>query len=552
MNLGRAFRKIGLKTKITVATTFAIILTTAAGSSYFYAKTKIIVFDNLQGRGRTICENLSYSAKYGALTEDTEVLNELAEGVMTGEDVAYVIIQDEDGKTLVEKTAVEVPTMAFLKKRAGLSKVFQMLSSRDKFGNPVYDFACPIIATKVTLAEIGEINSEIESPQVSLRGTVQVGLSLSNVLNKLRNVLRGIILLTLGVVAGGVIFSLAFVRIIMKPLTGMKNAAVRIASGDLTQSVEVESQDEIGQFAAQFNAMTSALKNREEQLKESYKEISFAKDQLEVRVKQRTAELTTANEQLTKEIVRREKAEERKDQLLGELETANKELKDFAYIASHDLKAPLRGISTLAEWISIDYADKLDEKGKKQIELLIGRTERMHNLIEGILQYSRVGRAEEEQAEVDLNELVPEIIDVLGPLENIQIDIVNELPKIVCEQTRITQVFQNLLSNAVKYMDKPKGFIEVGCIREGDFYKFSVSDNGPGIEEKNTERIFQMFQTLVPRDKYESTGIGLSVVKKIIEVYGGRIWIESQPGNGTTFYFTLPVECREPAGVSKT
>ena len=151
MNPGKTFRRIGLRTKITVATTFAIILTTVAGSSYFYAKTKIIVFDNLQGRGRTICENLSYSAKYGVLTEDTEVLNELAEGVMTGEDVAYVIIQDEDGKTLVEKTVVEVPMMAFLKKRAGLGKVFQMLSARDKFGNPIYDFACPIITKKAPI-----------------------------------------------------------------------------------------------------------------------------------------------------------------------------------------------------------------------------------------------------------------------------------------------------------------------------------------------------------------------------------------------------------------
>ena len=551
MSLSKSFRRVGLKTKIIAAASFAIILTTIAGSGYFYAKTKVIVFDNLQKRGKTICKNLSYSTKYGVLTEDIEVLNELAEGVMHGEDVAYVIIQDEDGKTLAEKAAVEVPAMAFLKRKARLSKEYEVFSTRDKFGNPVYNFSCPIIAKTVSLAEFEQAGSNPEEqPQFARRGTVQIGLSLSNVLSKLRNVLRGIIILTLMVIAGGGVLSLAFVRVIIRPIEEMKDAAVRIASGDLTQRVEVQSQDEIGQFAAQFNAMTSALKTRQEQLKESYKQISFAKDQLEVRVRERTTELTVANDQLTREISRREKAEKRKDRLLEELEMANRELKEFAYVASHDLKAPLRGISTLAEWISVDYADKLDEKGKKQMELLINRTERMHNLIEGILQYSKVSQVKEELVEVDLKKLVPEIIDMLGPLENVEIKIENELPTILSEQTRIMQVFQNLLSNAVKYMDKPDGQVRIGCTREDDFWKFSVSDNGPGIEKRNVERIFQIFQTLVPRDKYESTGIGLAVVKKIVEIYGGRIWVESEPGRGSTFFFTLPVGIKVLVNVS--
>jgi len=518
-----------------------IVLATFACSSFFYTRAKVIIFSNLQKRGRTICENLSYSAKYGVLTEDTEILDELASGVMQGEDVAYVIIQDEQGKTLAEKTAVDLPAKAFLKKRSQMVKKYEFFSVNDKFGNPIYNFCFPIITRTVSLGEIEEEYSTEDQTKTSYRGVVQVGLSLSNVLNKLRNVLHGIMLLTLIVIACGVVFSLFFVRIIMRPVQDMTKAAVRIASGDLTQRVEVESQDEIGQFATQFNAMTSALRTRQQQLKESYKEISYAKDQLELRVKERTAELTAANDQLTKEIVRRERAEARKDQLLKALEAANRELKDFAYIASHDLKAPLRGISTLAEWLAVDYADKLDEKGKKQIELLIGRTERMHNLIEGILQYSRVGKVGEERVNIDLNKLVLEIIDMLGPVENINIEIEGQLPTISFEKTRITQVFQNLLSNSIKYMDKPAGEIKIGCVREGNFWKFSVSDNGPGIGEKNREKIFQIFQTLAPRDKYESTGIGLTVVKKIIEIYGGKIWVESKPGQGSVFYFTLPV-----------
>jgi PAS domain S-box-containing protein len=241
-----------------------------------------------------------------------------------------------------------------------------------------------------------------------------------------------------------------------------------------------------------------------------------------------------------RDITENKKAETLRNQLLEQLASANQELKDFAYVVSHDLKAPLRGIKTIADWISTDYADKLDNDGKEQLSLLANRVDRMHNLIDGILQYSRVGRTEEEKVVVNLNELVTEAIDMIAPPENITITIENKLPTIECEQTRIIQVFQNLLSNAVKYMDKPNGQIKVGCVEEGAFWKFSVADNGPGIEEKYFEKIFKIFQTLTPRDEFESTGIGLTVVKKIVELYKGKIWLESKVGEGTTFFFTLP------------
>ncbi|MGA1980700.1 MAG: ATP-binding protein [Sedimentisphaerales bacterium] len=241
-----------------------------------------------------------------------------------------------------------------------------------------------------------------------------------------------------------------------------------------------------------------------------------------------------------RDITENKKAEQRQAQLLKQLEKINQELEDFAYIVSHDLKAPLRGIKTVAEWISTDYADKLDDNGKEQMKLLVGRVDRMHNLIDGILQYSRVGRVEEEKVVVNLNELVTEVVDLIAPPENITITVENELPVIKCEKTRITQVFQNLLSNAVKYMDKPQGRIKVGCVEENSFWKFSVADNGPGIEEKHFEKIFQLFQTLTPRDEFESTGIGLTIIKKIVEMYGGKTWVQSKVGSGSTFFFTLP------------
>ena len=237
--------------------------------------------------------------------------------------------------------------------------------------------------------------------------------------------------------------------------------------------------------------------------------------------------------------IERKRAAQKQVKLIKELERANKELKDFVSIVSHDLKAPLRGIKSLANWVVADYADKISDDGKEQMNLLLTSVERMHNLIDGVLRYSKVGRIEEKQIQINLNKFVPELIDMIGPPENIAITVENELPVIECAETHIMQLFQNLLSNAIKYIDKPQGQIRIGCVEENGFWKFSVADNGPGIEEKHFEKIFRIFQRLSPHDEPESTGVGLTVVKKIVELYGGMIWVESKPGEGSTFLFTL-------------
>jgi two-component system sensor kinase FixL len=226
--------------------------------------------------------------------------------------------------------------------------------------------------------------------------------------------------------------------------------------------------------------------------------------------------------------------------LLKQVESISKEFKDFVYIVSHDLKAPLRAIKALTDWLAADYADKFDADGKEQLNLLTSRVNRMNNLLDGVLQYSRIGRVTEDPVQIDTNQLIPKIIESLAPPANIHITIENQLPVITSELTRIQQVFQNLLSNAVRFMDKPEGFIKVGCTEENGFWKFSVSDNGPGIAEQHFEKIFKLFQTLQPKDQFESTGVGLTLVKKIVELYGGSIWVESKVGEGSTFFFTLP------------
>lgn len=246
-------------------------------------------------------------------------------------------------------------------------------------------------------------------------------------------------------------------------------------------------------------------------------------------------------------------SEAKQAQLLRDLQSANEELANFAYVASHDLKAPLRAIASLAQWISTDYADRFDEEGREQIALLLGRVKRMDRLIDGILQYSRVGRVREARTAVDLNELVAETVDLLAPPVHVRVKI-GRLPVLKIERTRAQQVFQNLIGNAIQYIDKPDGEVSVDCERLAGEWHFTVRDNGPGIESRHFERIFQMFQSLAPRDRHESTGIGLSLVKKIVETHGGRIWVESKIGLGSVFHFTLPLSLpaatREDSGVA--
>lgn len=222
------------------------------------------------------------------------------------------------------------------------------------------------------------------------------------------------------------------------------------------------------------------------------------------------------------------------------LNKANEELKNFAYVVSHDLKAPLRAINQLSGWIAEDYGEAFDEDGKEQMALLQSRAKRMHEMIEGILRYSRVGRIKEPDEQVDLNVLLQETVKHIAPPPHIEIKLQAGMPMIVGEKLKIFQVFQNLLDNAIKYNDKSHGIIEVACRERESCWEFSVKDNGPGISKQYQEKIFQLFQTLAPKDQADSTGIGLSLIEKIVDDWGGRIWIESEPGCGSNFLFTIP------------
>ena len=226
-----------------------------------------------------------------------------------------------------------------------------------------------------------------------------------------------------------------------------------------------------------------------------------------------------------------------KEGLLKQLEKSNIELQEYAHIVSHDLKSPLRSIYALISWLKEDNEDKLDDVSMQNFALIEATLEKMEQLITDILDYSSAGANTVEREKVNVNDVVTDILQLIYIPGHVKVNVLTQLPVVMAERTKIQQVFQNLISNAVKFINKSEGLIEIGVEEENDTYTFFVSDNGIGIEEKYHDKIFEIFHSL--NKSKDSTGIGLSIVKKIIKLYGGEVWLESTPGEGTTFYFTL-------------
>ncbi len=231
-----------------------------------------------------------------------------------------------------------------------------------------------------------------------------------------------------------------------------------------------------------------------------------------------------------------------------ELTRSNIELDSFAYVASHDLKEPLRGLHNYAHFLIEDYGDLLDDAGKDKLATLVRLTQRMESLIDSLLHYSRVGRAELTWVEVDLNAVLVDVVNLLEPRlreSSAEIRIARPLPRVRADQTRVREVFSNLITNAIKYNDTLQKWVEISYTpvtsAEGTMsYVFSVRDNGIGVPEEHQETIFRIFKRLHGRDEYGGgVGAGLTITKKIVERHGGAIWLTSQPGGGTTFWFTL-------------
>ncbi|CAN5831119.1 hypothetical protein BH23GEM9_BH23GEM9_30110 [soil metagenome] len=208
----------------------------------------------------------------------------------------------------------------------------------------------------------------------------------------------------------------------------------------------------------------------------------------------------------------------------------------------------MRGIANLSQWLEEDLEGELNSEARKHLDLLRGRVHRMEGLIDGILEYSRAGRVKELPQQVDTGALVREVIDLLAAPENVTFNVEGGMPAFVTERLPLQQVFMNLIGNAVKYTRREDARVEIGATEQEDHFEFCVSDNGPGVAPEYHERIFNIFQTLQARDEVEGTGIGLSLVSKVVQQRGGKVWIESEVGEGSTFIFQWPKVINDEAG----
>ncbi|KAA5821406.1 GHKL domain-containing protein [Algibacter amylolyticus] len=239
-----------------------------------------------------------------------------------------------------------------------------------------------------------------------------------------------------------------------------------------------------------------------------------------------------------KEYEARIKAQEKKkEELLNSLSIQNEELNEYAHVVSHDLKAPLINIHTLVSWFMSDNKDVLDKTAFKPLEQVLFNVEKMDFLIKGILDYSTIDKLEQEDKLVDFNLIINEVLQTMLIPEHIKISIQEDLPSVFGNTWRFKQVFQNLIQNAVKYCDKDSGLVELGFVEKDENYEFFVKDNGMGINTDYFDKIFKVFTKL--ESTGSSSGIGLSIVKKIVSYYKGTIWVESKEGVGSTFYFTI-------------
>jgi light-regulated signal transduction histidine kinase (bacteriophytochrome) len=247
---------------------------------------------------------------------------------------------------------------------------------------------------------------------------------------------------------------------------------------------------------------------------------------------------------IVRDITERKRAETELARHAEALTRSNEELEDFTHVVSHDLKEPLRAIEAFSGFLAEDYADKLDEEGRKYLKVLQDGAVRMRDLIDDLLQLSRIGRIKAQYATVSAASLVGEVADALQfslKEKGVDLRIQEHLPTLVCDPVRIRQVLENLISNAIKYNDKPHPVIDIACSEGPDAYAFSVRDNGPGIDSRYHEKIFRIFQRLVLREEHEGTGVGLTICKKIVEGHGGKIWVKSDgSGRGSTFQFSIP------------
>ena len=487
--------KMSFHTRIRLGMFLAILLIIVLGMSvtiWSQSRDQIRPMDEF---GRYIAENLAQNSKLGLLSEEPDNLKQPLRIVMKEHQVVGASIYQANGKLLCSEKHGQYSLDNFdASKQVGA--LFSnpdhaiVVETQTVTGRPLRSYLAKVIIEK---SDNDIFN--IETEQEKFYGFVRVDMSLYELKAKKAAVLYQNILALPVYLLIGMLFSVLIERRISKPLTQVKTAVAAIAEGDFNTRINIQSEDEIGVLANSFNNMSEKLSTTIDQL-------------------------NRANETLEK---------------------ANQELQDFTYIVSHDLQEPLRKVHSFGQFLFEDCNDQLSDDGKDYVSRMQNASMKMKTLIQDLLKLSRIGAADTVFKPVNIKNVIDIVLDDLSVAitESDAEIIVGDLPDVMGQDTMLIQLFENILGNALKYRTpdrKPR--IEISAEEQNGRVTFSIKDNGIGIEDKFKDKIFGVFQRL-HSSRYEGTGIGLALCKKVIDKHGGKIWVESDFGKETTFYFTL-------------
>ncbi len=522
-------RLFTLRTRFLLAAVTLLLVTAGIMLVYIHTSLQTNLSKELQKRGVAIASGFARMATNPGLTENLIQLQLLAiEFKNSEDDIKYVFAVDRHGRVVAHTFRGGFPPQLAAANPLRNDESHRIRLLNTDYG-PVYDIAVPMLKGELGTAHVG-LSGELLSQSVrsiTMRATwLVVGLFLL-------------------VCCGAIMMASSLTKPIMALIAGVD----AIGQGDLRYRIERQGNDEIGHLASAFNRMAENL----ETTTVSRDCVEQLNRQLEETVAERTAQLSQANAELTREVAERRKAEENVRLLNAsleerirertlELEVSNRDLEAFCYSVSHDLRAPLRHINAYSSIIDQDYGELLDKEGQYYLQRLAKASRQMGQLIDELLQFSRIGRVDVRQEKVDLSELARGILTQLQetyPERSVEVR-VEPMMKGTGDETLIRTVLQNLLENAWKYTARQeRAVIEFGRTDDDGTTVYYVRDNGIGFEMAYANKLFGVFQRLVPDSEFVGIGIGLATVKRIIERHGGRVWAEGKPDEGATFYFTL-------------
>lgn len=482
---------------------------------------KVIVSSSKQAKVTNFSENVSFQhaikrelCLHDFYTDENNALLMYLSGILVheGEDVGVIIIETD---------AEEI--LSFVQDYTGLGKtgetaVAKKLPSGEIYyitptrffpipGQPLIRPYHPQHTMSYALSGREELLVENffdyrgEPVIASSRYIPTVGWALTTKIDKkealapIRLLLLDILTISVILIASGGVLAYLFSERLTRLILSLCKISREIANGELERRIGYTKKNELGELALSFNLMADKL--------------------------------VDTNRRLIRKV--------------EEMDRINDSLNRFAYVVSHDLKSPLISISMLLNYMRPGIEKSNETEALKMLDMVAYKANHMQELINGILRYSIAANTEEEKELVNLNDLLNEIIRHLQIPANTEI-LIESLPIIYIERILILQVFQNLVGNSIKYMDKPKGWVKVGCLQLNGYYQFHVIDNARGIEKRHFEKIFDIFNKTNRVEGIDSSGLGLSIVKKIIEAKGGKIWVESNVGEGSSFFFTLPLD----------